>query len=70
MAELTPFLQKHPFSYDIALATDEAVQVFGYAFPRHVILDGAGKVAYDVYGYSPDTTGRMDAIIDSLLSAL
>ena len=70
MAELTPFLKKHPFSYNIALADDEAVQVFGYAFPRHVILDSAGKVAYDVYGYSPDTTGRMDAVIDSLLSDL
>ena len=70
MADLTPFLQEHPFSYDIALGKDEAVQIFGYAFPRHVILDGEGKVAYDFLGYSPDVTDKIDAVIGSLLSEL
>ena len=69
-ADLTPFLQEHPFSYDIALGKDEAVQIFGYAFPRHVILDGEGKVAYDFLGYSPDVTDKIDAVIGSLLSEL
>ena len=53
MAELTPFLEKHPFTYDIALADEEAVHVFGQGYPRHVIIDGDGKVVYDVLGYSP-----------------
>lgn len=70
MADLTPFLQKHPFTYDIALADDEAVHIFGQAYPRHVIIDRAGKVAYDVLGYSPDTTDRLDAVIGSLLNEL
>ena len=70
MAELTPFLKKHPFTYDIALGKDEAVHIFGQGYPRHVIIDRTGKVAYDVLGYSPDTTDRMDAVIGSLLSEL
>ena len=70
MAELTPFLEKHQFTFDIALADDEAVHVFGQGYPRHVIIDGDGKVVYDVHGYSPDTTDRIDAVIGSLLSEL
>ena len=70
MAHLSPFLQKHPFSYDIALGKDDAVQVFGYAFPRHVIIDGEGKVAYDVLGLSSNTVDQIDAVIGSLLSEL
>ena len=70
MAELTPFLEKHPFTFDIALADDEAVHVFGQGYPRHVIIDGDGKVAYDVHGYSPDTTDRIDMVIGSLLNEL
>ena len=70
MAELTPFLKKHLFTYDIAVANDEVVHTFGTAYPRHVIIDSAGKVAYDVLGYSPDITDRIDAVIGSLLSEL
>ena len=70
IAELPPFLEKHPFTFDIALANDEAVHVFGQGYPRHVVIDGEGKVVYDVHGYSPDTTDRIDGVIGSLLSEL
>ena len=70
IAELPPFLEKHPFTFDIALADDEVVHVFGQGYPRHVIIDGNGKVAYDVHGYSPDTADRIDMVIGSLLSEL
>ena len=70
MAELTPFLEKHPFTFDIALANDEAVHIFGQGYPRHVIIDGDGKVVYDIHGYSPDTADRIDMVIGSLLSEL
>ena len=70
MAELTPFLEKHPFTFDIALANDEAVHVFGQGYPRHVVIDGEGKVVYDVHGYSPDTADRIDGVIGALLSEL
>jgi len=70
MAELTPFLEKHPFTYDIALADDEAVHVFGQGYPRHVIIDDDGKVVYDNLGYNPDITDRLDRVIGSLLSEL
>ncbi|MCY3665786.1 MAG: TlpA disulfide reductase family protein [Gemmatimonadetes bacterium] len=70
MADLTPFLEKHPFIYDIAVANDDALQIFGDAYPRHVILDSKGKVAYDVLGYSADATDKMDSVIGSLLSEL
>lgn len=70
MAELTPFLEKHPFTFNIALADDEAVLIFGQGYPRHVIIDGDGKVAYDIHGYSPDTADRIDMVIGSLLNEL
>ena len=70
MVELTPFLEKHPFTYDIALADEEAVHVFGQGYPRHVIIDGDGKVVYDNLGYNPDITDRLDRVIGSLLSEL
>lgn len=70
MADLTPFLEKHPFTYDIALADEEAVHVFGQGYPRHVIIDGDGKVVYDNLGYNPDVTDRLDRVIGSLLSEL
>ena len=70
IAELPPFLEKHPFIYDIAVADDEAVHIFGQGYPRHVVIDGDGKVVYDVHGYSPDTTDRIDTVIGSLLSEL
>ena len=70
MAELTPFLEKHPFIYDIAVANDDALQIFGDAYPRHVILNGEGKVVYDALGYSADATDKIDAVIGSLLSEL
>ena len=70
IAELPPFLEKHPFIYDIAVANDEAVHIFGRGYPRHVIVDGGGKVVLDLTGLSPDTTDRIDAVIGSLLSEL
>ena len=70
MADLTPFLEKHPFTFDIALADDEAVRIFGQGYPRNVILDSDGKVIYDVHGFSSDSTARIDAAIGSLLSEL
>ena len=70
MADLPPFLQKHPFSYDIALANDEIVQVFGEAYPRHVIVNGEGKVVLDLIGLSSNTVDQIDAVIGSLLSEL
>ena len=70
IVELTPFLEKHLFVYDIAVANDDAVQIFGDAYPRHVILDGEGKVVYDALGYGADATDKIDSVIGSLLSEL
>ena len=68
--ELKQFLEKHPFTFDIALANDEAVRIFGQGYPRNVILDSDGKVIYDVHGFGSDSTDRIDAVIGSLLSEL
>ena len=70
MAELTPFLKKHQFIYDIAVANDEVVHTFGTAYPRHVIIDSAGKVVLDLTGLSSNTVDQIDAVIGSLLSEL
>ena len=70
IAELPPFLEKHPFIYDIAVANDETVRIFGRGYPRHVIIDGDGKVVLDLTGLSPNTVGQIDTVIGSLLSEL
>ena len=70
MAELPPFLKKHSFIYDIAVANDEAAHTFGTAYPRHVIVNGEGKVALDITGLSSNTVDQIDTVIGSLLSEL
>ncbi len=70
IAELPPFLKKHPFTYDIAVANDEAVHIFGRGYPRHVIVSGEGKVVLDLTGLSPSTVDQIDTVIGSLLSEL
>ena len=70
IAELTPFLEKHPFTYDIAVANDEAVRILGTAYPRHVIVNGEGKVVLDITGLSSNTVDQIDTAIGSLLNEL
>ena len=70
IAELIPFLKKHPFIYDIAVANGEVVHTFGTAYPRHVIVSGEGKVVLDITGLSSDTVDQIDTVIGSLLSEL
>ena len=67
MAELPPFLKKHPFSYDIVLGNGEAMRVLGQAYPRHVVVNSRGKVVLDFSGGSSGIIGQIDAIITSLL---
>ena len=68
--ELKPFLEEHPFAYDIALADDEARAFSARVTRVNVIIDSDGKVIYDVHGFSSDSTDRIDAVIGSLLSEL
>ena len=70
MAELPPFLEKHPFIYDIAVANDEATRILGTAYPRHVIVNDEGKVVLDLTGLSSNTVDQIDEVIGSLLSEL
>ena len=67
MAELTPFLKRHPFTYDIALGDEEAMRILGQIYPRHVIIDGDGKVVLDLNSGSSDVIDQIDAVIGSLL---
>ena len=70
IAELPPFLEKHPFIYDIAVANAEAARILGTAYPRHVIVNDEGKVVLDITGLSSDTVDQIDTVIGSLLSGL
>ena len=70
IAELPPFLEKHPFTYDIAVANYEAARILGTAYPRHVIVNGEGKVVLDITGLSANTVDQIDTAIGSLLSEL
>ena len=67
MAELPPFLKRHPFAYDIVLGNSEATHVLGQAYPRHVIVNSKGKVVLDLGGGSSGIVGQIDAVIGSLL---
>ena len=67
IAELTPFLKRHPFTYDIALGDEEAMRILGQIYPRHVIIDGDGKVVLDLNSGSSDVIDQIDAVIGSLL---
>ena len=67
MAELPPFLKRHPFAYDIVLGNGEAMRVLGQAYPRHVIVNSKGKVVLDLGGGSSGIVGQIDAVISSLL---
>ena len=68
--ELTPFLKKHPFIYDIAVANDEATRILGTSYPRHVIVNYEGKVVLDITGLSSNTVDQIDTAIGSLLNEL
>ena len=70
IAELPPFLEKHPFIYDIAVANAEAARILGTAYPRHVIVNDEGKVVLDITGLSSDTVDQIDTVIGSLLNEL
>ena len=70
IAELPPFLEKHPFIYDIAVANDEAARILGTAYPRHVIVNDEGKVVLDITGLSSSTVDQIDTAIGSLLNEL
>ena len=70
IAELPPFLKKHPFIYDIAVANDEAARILGTAYPRHVIVNDEGKVVLDITGLSSNTVDQIDTAIDLLLGEL
>ena len=67
IADLPPFLKRHPFAYDIALGDEEAMRILGQIYPRHVIIDGDGKVVLDLNGGSSGIVDRIDEVIGSLL---
>ena len=67
IADLPPFLKRHPFAYDIALGDEEAMRILGQIYPRHVIIDGDGKVVLDLNGGSSGVIEKIDAVIGSLL---
>ena len=67
IADLTPFLKRHPFAYDIALGDEEAMRILGQIYPRHVIIDADGKVVLDINSGSSDVIDQIDAVISSLL---
>ena len=67
IADLPPFLKRHPFAYDIALGDEEAMRILGQIYPRHVIIDRDGKVVLDLNGGSSGVIEKIDAVISSLL---
>ena len=48
--QVEAFLEQRDFAYRQALSNERAVEVFGRAYPRNVIIDARGTVVYDHTG--------------------
>jgi len=64
---VTRFLENREFNYIQTLANEDAVRLFGDSYPRHVIINSAGKIKYYSGGGSEDKYLEIERIIKSML---
>ncbi|RMI08902.1 MAG: TlpA family protein disulfide reductase [Calditrichaeota bacterium] len=65
--ELQDFFTSHRFLYRQTLANEQAAQLMGNVFPRHVIIDQEGRIAFNQSGGSQDKAQELEAVIVRLL---
>ena len=61
------FLARHSFSFEHAVATDEAIKVLGTSFPRYTIVSPEGRVLYDATGGGAGTAIRIGQMLEGFL---
>ena len=61
--ELKRFFKAYDFAYRQAIYNERTVEIFGEAFPRNVIVDAKGKVAYDKLGGAEDQYEEIEAAL-------
>ena len=66
--KLDRFLQRHTFDYIHTLGSSEHTEIFGKSFPRHVVVNRDGVVAFDRRGAGPQTATEIGTAIQSLLA--
>lgn len=59
-ADLRAFLEQQDFLYQQALATEATNVIFGYSFPRNVIVDANRIVVYDETGGNADIYKKLE----------
>ena len=65
---LVRFLKRHEFDYDHALGSSDHTEIFGETFPRHVVVDGNGIVAFDRRGAGSQIPTEIGKAVQSLLA--
>ena len=62
------FLAQNEFNYKHALYNDETVKIFGGAFPRNLVIDRRGDIAYSELGADEDQWKKIDQVLQLITS--
>jgi thiol-disulfide isomerase/thioredoxin len=65
--QVSRFLENREFNYIQTLASAEAIKLFGNSYPKHVIINSAGKICFYSTGGSHNTTLEIERKIRELL---
>ncbi|MGQ7945660.1 TlpA family protein disulfide reductase [Flavobacterium sp. WC2509] len=65
--ELTPFLKKYPFDYDIIPGGNSIANKFNVIYPTNIIVDKKGVIQFYEIGYKTDIVEKMTSEIDKYL---
>jgi peroxiredoxin len=57
------FLAEKEFAYQQALFNDQTVELFGGAFPRNLVIDRNGSIAYNELGANEDQWEKIDQVL-------
>lgn len=63
---LTRFLEDKEFNYIQTLANEEAVKIFGDAYPRNIVVNSAGKICHYSTGGHPEKYLEIEKIIEKI----
>ena len=61
------FMSKHTFNYKQGFGNEKLKQLFGGAFPRHIILNKEGVILFNLNGGLKDTYLELEKIIEGNL---
>ena len=68
-SEISNFLKEKQFLYQQFVHVEKDDSLFGSAFPRNIIIDSQGAIAYDRIGGSVNGSIEMEEVLNKLLSS-